>query len=79
MKMIDKIAETMCVNRKFIWSNCNKTYWRNQAIAGINALREPSEEMIAELFYLLDTQGRDQTVKASWNLLIDAILQENAK
>lgn len=43
-EMVDQVAKAMCENRKFVWSNCDKAYWRGAAKAAIEAMRELPEE-----------------------------------
>ncbi len=48
------------------------------ARAAIEAMRTMTPELRAVLEYQLDRQGHDQTLEATWNILIDAALSPPA-
>lgn len=69
MKMKERVAEAMCINRKFVWSNCNKTYWTNQALSAIKAMHEPDPNAVAIVADKLKMDG--VKVAAVWMLLVE--------
>lgn len=79
--MTDKLEEVArAIGQEFYGTAWDKTSLFRQVIClklantAIEAMRTMTPEMRAVLEYQLDRQGHDQTLEATWNILIDAAL-----
>jgi hypothetical protein len=81
LAFIERVARALCrldghpenaiMDGKPLWMD-----FVPEARAAIEAMREPSPEILAVLERLLDTQGHHQTLEESWDMLITAAIGE---
>lgn len=74
MNMIERVARQLRVNSGMN-QNCPE-YWRMLAKAAIAAMREPTDEMISNVYLEIDGSHRWREV---WKIMIDAALTEEKK
>lgn len=46
-EMVERVARAMAENAGFCWENCAQSQWRSDALAGIKAMRDPTNAMLA--------------------------------
>jgi hypothetical protein len=81
--MIERVARAMAKREGFVWSalgdggdttrawqHHDKAYWIDQADTAINAMRYPTDEMIAAGLHPCDEEG----TRIIWTDMIDAAL-----
>lgn len=79
-EMVERVAAAMavCGQSHTSWDQCADNFkdeMRRKARAAIEAMREPTPEIIEALERLLDIQGHSHTPKESWALLVDEALR----
>lgn len=74
-EMVTRVARAMAESSGFCWDNCAQSQWERDARAGIEAMREPTVEM------LVAAQEDWMCVRASeergdfiWRAMIDCAL-----
>ncbi len=77
-EMVDRIAHALLISdRKSENQGDVSEYWKAQACAAIDAMRDPSESMLEKFEHLLDTQGHQQSLLDSWRILIDEAVKND--
>jgi hypothetical protein len=75
MDMVEKVARAMAENAGFAWEYCAQSQWKSDARAGIEAMREPTEEMLAGANAKLEESDRAGFTISEWySAMIDAAL-----
>lgn len=77
-----RVAKAMAENAGFSWTTCAQSQWISDARAGVEALRNPSDDALlaAGKPYggAVDCAAGLQLRRESWNKILDAILSEAA-
>ena len=45
-EMVERVARAMAERAGFSWEHCTQEQWKSDARAGIEAMREPTKEMV---------------------------------
>lgn len=82
MNMVDKVAKAFADNSIFVtlsWDLLDervKEEWRKQARIGINAMRDPTEEMVEMKVRLRTGDDCREDTGFEWQMMIDIALKE---
>lgn len=78
--MIEQVAKAMAENAGFAWVACAQSQWITDARAGIEALRDPPDEILlaaGEPYSGAVDRGTGlQARRDAWNKMLDAILDQ---